>query len=135
MNIQLTIEGNPRTKKNSMQFIRLKSGKTALVQSKLYAAYKQTFVLQAKNAYKSDPIGEAINIKCLYYRGDRRRVDLVNLQNATLDLLIEAGILKDDNSNIVVSMDGSRVYFDKENPRVEIYITSFNNNNDNKEDE
>jgi hypothetical protein len=30
--------------------------------------------------------------------------------------------LADDNSNIVVSMDGSRVLYSKENPRTEIEI-------------
>jgi Holliday junction resolvase RusA-like endonuclease len=51
-----------------------------------------------------------------------RRVDLVNLQEATLDVLVKYGAIIDDNSLIVASMDGSRVYYDKENPRTEIYI-------------
>jgi Holliday junction resolvase RusA-like endonuclease len=51
-----------------------------------------------------------------------RRCDLVNLQESTLDVLVKYGILADDNSNIVVSMDGSRVLYSKENPRTEIEI-------------
>ncbi len=69
------------------------------------------------------PLSGRMNVKCLYYMPTRRRVDLVNLQEATLDILVQYGIIEDDNSQIVTSMDGSRVYYDKENPRTEIEIT------------
>jgi hypothetical protein len=39
--------------------------------------------------------------------------------------LVAYGIIADDNSNIVASMDGSRVLYDRENPRTEIYINKF----------
>jgi Holliday junction resolvase RusA-like endonuclease len=48
---------------------------------------------------------------------------MVNLMEATLDILVDAGVLADDNSRIVVSHDGSRVMLDRENPRAEITIT------------
>ena len=51
-----------------------------------------------------------------------RRVDLVNLLEATDDILVSCGVLKDDNAKIIVSHDGSRVYYDKEAPRAEIFI-------------
>lgn len=50
-------------------------------------------------------------------------MDLVNLLEATCDILVHYRVLEDDNSKIVVSHDGSRVLYDKENPRVEIWIT------------
>lgn len=54
-----------------------------------------------------------------------RRVDLVNLLQATCDILVRYGILIDDNSNYVVGFDGSRVLYDKENSRTEIEITEI----------
>ena len=51
-----------------------------------------------------------------------RRVDLANLLEATCDILTHYGVLKDDNSRIVASHDGSRVLLDREHPRAEIYI-------------
>ena len=54
----------------------------------------------------------------------RRRVDGLNLEEAVDDLLVEAGILADDNSRIVISHDGSRVLYDKDNPRTEITIST-----------
>jgi Holliday junction resolvase RusA-like endonuclease len=53
----------------------------------------------------------------------KRRCDVVNMLEATLDILVKYGVLADDNSNIVVSMDGSRVLYDKENSRTEVEIT------------
>ena len=55
----------------------------------------------------------------------RRKVDALNLQATIDDLLIEAGIIEDDNSKIIVAHDGSRVRYDKEHPRTEIYITEM----------
>jgi len=46
----------------------------------------------------------------------------VNLLEAIQDILVKYDILKDDNSKIVASTDGSRVLYDKQNPRTEIYI-------------
>ena len=39
------------------------------------------------------------------------------------DILTKYDIIEDDNRDIVASTDGSRVYYDKENPRVEIEIS------------
>lgn len=50
---------------------------------------------------------------------------MTNLQEGTDDILTEVGVIKDDNSKIIKSHDGSRVYFDKENPRTEIWILPF----------
>jgi hypothetical protein len=38
--------------------------------------------------------------------------------------LVDAQVIKDDNSSIVASHDGSRVEYDRDNPRVEITITA-----------
>lgn len=61
-------------------------------------------------------------MKCVYYMPTRHKVDLCNLLAATCDILVKANVIEDDNSKIIVSHDGSRVLYDKENPRVEIEI-------------
>ena len=40
-------------------------------------------------------------------------------------MLVEAGVLEDDHSGIIVSHDGSRVLYDKEDPRTEIVIRTM----------
>lgn len=69
-----------------------------------------------------EPIDYPCTVSTIFYMKTKRRVDLLNLEAAIHDILVDASILKDDNSNIVVSTDGSRVRYDAENPRVEITI-------------
>lgn len=59
----------------------------------------------------------------------RRRVDLTNLLGATCDLLVDFNVIEDDNSNIVAGHDGSRVKYDKEKPRTEIWISEITETN------
>lgn len=111
----------PRTKKNSQQIITVK-GRPRIIQSSAYRQYEKDCGYFLTHV---EPILSPCNVKCLYYMPTHRRVDLVNLQEATLDILVHYGILMDDNSNVVVSMDGSRVLYDKENARTEIEITEI----------
>ena len=58
----------------------------------------------------------------MFYMPTKRRVDLTNLLEAIDDVLGKYGVLKDDNSEIITSHDGSRVLYDKDNPRTEVVI-------------
>ena len=118
--IELKINLPPVTKKNSQQIIYAK-GRPMIIPSKKYKEYEKDagFCID----YKGKPIDYPVNVKCLYYMPTKRRVDLVNLIECSLDVLVKYGVLEDDNSNIVVSNDGSRVLYDKEHPRTEIYIS------------
>jgi Holliday junction resolvase RusA-like endonuclease len=64
-----------------------------------------------------------VNVKATYYMATRRKVDIANLHSALHDVLVKHGTLKDDNCRILVSTDGSRVRYDKDNPRTEVVIT------------
>lgn len=116
----LTILGDPRTKKNSQRLVRVGVRMVPLT-SAAYEQYRADFLRQVVG--RRPRIETPVNVRCVYYMRTRRRVDLVNLLEATNDLLVDAGILMDDNSLIVAGHDGSRVYYDKLNPRVEIEIT------------
>lgn len=117
--MKIVIPIQPRTKKNSQQIIMAK-GRPMIIPSKEYKQYEKDCGVFLTHV---EPYLSPCNVKCLYYMPTRRRVDLVNLQEATLDILVHYGILMDDNSDVVVSMDGSRVLYDKDNPRTEIEIT------------
>jgi Holliday junction resolvase RusA-like endonuclease len=119
--VKFVIPLRPITKKNNMQVIKnRKTGRPMVIQSKQYLQYEKDCQWFMPNV--NEPIDYPVNVKCLYYMPTRNIVDLVNLQNATLDILVKYGILKDDNYKIVVSMDGSRVLYDKESPRTEVEI-------------
>lgn len=72
-----------------------------------------------------EPISKPVHIQYKFYMKTRRKVDTLNLQAAADDLLVLAEIIQDDNSSIVKHHDGTRVYYDKENPRTEIYIYDY----------
>ena len=61
-------------------------------------------------------------MKCLFYMPTHRRCDLTNMLEAIDDVMVAGGLLADDNYKIIESHDGSRVLYDKENPRTEVYI-------------
>lgn len=120
--IHLTLYGNPATKKNSMQIYKnRKTGQSFLSQSERYKEYARDCGRQITGKYKKG-IDYPINLKCVYYRKTKHRVDLTNLLAATCDILTDYGVIADDNYKIVKSHDGSRVLFDKDRPRVEIEI-------------
>lgn len=124
-NIQITIPFAPVSKKNHQQIIRI-GGVPRIIQSKQYRDYERAAVLHLNMVYKAlglAPVEGPVNVQMVFYMPTRRRVDLVNLQEAALDVLVRGEVLADDNSKIVVSMDGSRVAYDKDHPRTEITIT------------
>lgn len=124
-NIQITIPFAPVSKKNHQQIIRI-GGTPRIIQSKQYRDYERAAVLHLNMVYKAlglAPVEDPVNVQMVFYMPTRRRVDLVNLQEAALDVLVRGEVLTDDNSKIVVSMDGSRVSYDKEHPRTEITIS------------
>ena len=121
----ITIPGNPRTKKNSQQILtNKKTGSSFIAPSKAFKQYQK----EADAAIPQDvrrAIDYRVTVKCLYFMHTLRAVDLSNLLEATDDILTHCGVLADDNCRVIASHDGSRVLYDKLNPRVEVYITSF----------
>ena len=116
--IKLTIKLPPVTKKNSMQIVG--NGKTPmLIPSAQYRRYER----DAGWFLKPLAISEPVNIRAIYFMPARRKVDITNLESALMDVLVKYGVIADDNCRVVVSTDGSRVMYDKENPRTEVTIT------------
>lgn len=96
-------------------------GKTIIIPSKTYKEYEKAAGWYIKG--KGIKIDYPVNVKAIYYMPTRRKVDLVNLHEALCDILVKYGVVADDNCRIIASMDGSRVEYDKERPRTEIWIT------------
>ena len=119
--MMITLPGEPRTKKNS-QRIAYRNDKPFILPSKQYKEYREVCLWRIP-AWQKAQIAEPVNVCCVYYMRTTRKVDLANLIEATCDILVDAGVIADDNSSIVVSHDGSRVLLDRENPHAEITIT------------
>ena len=130
--MRFVIIGDPRTKKNSQMIagagkrcpVCKKFEKQWIKQGRAHDEFVKS-ALRQLCLKPAKPIDYPINVKCLFYMKTRRKVDGLNLLSAIDDLLVSAGILADDNSRIVVAHDGSRVLYDKDNPRTEIIITKI----------
>ena len=124
--ITITIPLCPITKKNSQRIIQRympskKKSVPMIIPSAKYVSYAEECGYWVKP--KGAKIDYPVNVKALYYMPTRRRVDLTNLHEALHDILVKYEVLADDNSKIVAATDGSRVLYDKDNPRTEVTIT------------
>ena len=121
--LRFTIPLDPTTKKNSQQIVQV-HGRPVVIQKKRYKEYEKAageYLPKLKR-----PIDEPVVVKAVFFRGTRHRVDKVNLEQALNDILVKYGVLADDNRDIIASTDGSRVFYDKANPRTEVTIAPLN---------
>lgn len=117
----IVIPGNPAIKKNSNT-----TAKGMRLPNKNYAPYEELNVEYLKEYYselyydKSTPI----TLKFFFYKDTKRKTDISNLYEAPQDVMVKAGILEDDESEIVVShhTDSRVIKTEKEFPRTEIYF-------------
>ena len=136
--IKFTLPVRPRTKKNTPMILwrkqpfQIKIGKVIVANipytpfiapSTGYSDFEHDS-LPYFNHVKSTAgvINYPVNCECIFYMDARRKVDLANLLNAVDDAMVKAGLIIDDNRDIIAGHDGSRVLHDKANPRIEITI-------------
>lgn len=130
-----TISGDPVSKKNSQRIVLLHckgtNGKPItrpmIAPSALYKKYEKKALKELADVAPFDTSIGPVNIKCIYYTKTLRNVDLTNLLEATDDILVKTRIIPDDGRKYVGGHDGSRIYHDKDNPRVEIEISYIEN--------
>ena len=110
--IKIIIPMHTIPKKNSQQIlINKKTGRPFISQSKRYLEFERNcemFLYQHK--YQLE---QPINLKCTFYVPDRRKRDLANLLESIQDILVKYGVIADDNYEIVASVDGSQIIYEK----------------------
>ncbi len=123
--IKFSIPVAPKTKKNGMQIIQIK-GRNILIPSKQYQQFEKAclpYLYHVKDT--AGVINYPVNVECLFFTETKRKIDLPNLLNAIDDAMVKSGLFVDDNRDIIAAHDGSRVFHDKFNPRIEIKITEI----------
>lgn len=123
--LKFTIPVRPVTKKNSGQIIQVK-GRSILIPSKQYKQFEKD-CLPFLNHVRATAgiINYPVNIQCVFFTETKRKIDLPNLLNAIDDAMVKSGFLIDDNRDIIAAHDGSRVFHDKYNPRIEVIVTEL----------
>ncbi len=61
-------------------------------------------------------------IELIFYPSTKRKADATNKAESVMDLLVDAGIIEDDNWFVVPEVRPKLGGIDKDNPRVEITI-------------
>lgn len=122
-----TVNVTPISKKNSQQIFRPNGmNRPIIVPSKKYKEYEAQALYCIPVPKK--PIDFAVNVQCLFYMPTKRKCDLTNMLEAIDDVMVKAGLIVDDNYTVIAGHDGSRVLYDKNNPRTEIVITRMGEN-------
>ena len=96
------------------------------IPSKQYRQFEDECLKVIPSKYRKK-INYPVNIKAIFYTETKRRIDITNLLSALDDMLVKAEVIEDDCRDIVAGHDNSRVYWDKENPRIEVEITKVEN--------
>ena len=130
MRIEFTIPVHPVSKKNSQQIItlRTKHGKSRniIIPSKKYKEFEAEclpFFTQVKK--QAGVVDFPVNMAVSFFVSKKFKYDLTNLLEAIDDAAVKSGFILDDNRDIIAGHDGSRVFYDKYNPRIEITITEM----------
>lgn len=116
--VKITITGSVPSKKNSKTFF-VRNGRPMILPGKVY---RQWHGQASAQLYGIKPIAKVTGIDIVIFAGDRRRGDLTNKSESVMDLLVDNGIIEDDNWYIVADVHLKFGGVDKENPRAEIYI-------------
>ena len=134
--LHYTVKGEPRTKKNSMMIAGGgkrchacgKPAKQWIRQGRANDKWSELAGWQLRTQRRPRrPIDFPVIVCYRYYTkidyyNTKAKIDVNNLNEAMDDILVNVGILADDNIRVVAGHDGTRVFCDKNNPRVEIYI-------------
>lgn len=119
--IRLKILGNVPSQKNSKQIVvNRATGRPFITSSKLVKQWQTEALWQLKSAPTASQYPTGITM--VFYYDNRRRHDLDNSASTVLDILVKAGVVEDDNVNYIDTVTLQYGGYDKQNPRVEIYI-------------
>lgn len=122
MTYQYTIPLPPVSKKNSQRIlINRRTGRPFIKPSAAYEKYEAA-AMWYLNPKPRTPIDAPCRVMTVFYMPTRRGCDLSNLIEAAHDILVKSKVLADDNYKVIDNVDGSRVRYDKDNPRTEIII-------------
>lgn len=117
--MEFTILGRVPSKKNSKQ-IFARQGRIIAIPSAKHKEWHTDASKQILGTYKKGI--KAADIFITLYAPDARKGDLTNKAESVMDLLVDNGVLEDDNWFVCGDVRLKFGGIDKENPRVDIKI-------------
>ena len=114
----LVIKGRIPSKKNSKRVFR-RNGLTILVASLQDEKCTREAWLQLKEQKARAMVG-SVSVKMNFWFPDNRKTDLTNKAESVMDLLVDMGVIEDDNVKICPKVSLEFCGIDKNDARVEI---------------
>lgn len=124
----ITLYGSIPSKKNSRQLVRMGRNLMSLPSSAYRTWHKDASKQLMGVSFtrhklplssKAKPVGQII---MTFISGDKRLWDLTNKAESVMDLLVDNGIIEDDNYAVVPTLILQHGGYSKGKPRVEIFI-------------
>ena len=125
--LSFTIPGRPSTKKTSQRVVR-RGGFTKVLPSALYEKYEKHCKEYCENVWKNQanpPIDCGISVKLKVYLNSWIVGDECGYQQAHGDIIQAHGIIEDDMWIHWVDCDSHMIFYDKDNPRIEVEIKRY----------
>lgn len=120
------MNGNTPSKKNSKQIVYVR-GRPLIISSKKHKDWHSIALESLKlscikqNIHKMT-LTTTSDIILTFYAENRRKFDLTNKAESIMDILVDVGLLEDDNYEVVPNLTLKFGGLDKNNPRCEIEI-------------
>ena len=123
--MKIVIHGHVPSKKNSKRLVYA-GHRPVLISSKAYMAWHTVasyeLASQVKGSAQRIALSGPHEIEITIFAATRRKEDLTNKAESVMDLLVDMGVLADDNWTEVPRVCLQYGGYDKSNPRAEIEI-------------
>lgn len=122
MKVTIFIPGQTPSKKNSKQIVLPGDGRRRVISSRFYADWEKDALLRLR---RSELVGYPwkypLRAGFHYVRESRRKFDYNNMNQGPADILVQTGIIKDDDMNHIIPNGNLSWEVNKDRPGV--YIT------------
>jgi len=115
--MKITIHGDMPSKKNS-RILSMRGGRVMSFPSKAYSRWHKE-AMKELGEIRGVRFERIIKIRIELYPETLRKFDLTNKAESVMDALVDAGILADDNWEVVPEVEIKYMRKDKVNPRAE----------------
>ena len=121
----ITLRGRIPSKKNSKRIARIQRGpqrgRTVLVSSRNHNIWHHSAQIELLEQ-KARPMTGQLSVAMKFWFPDNRRSDLTNKAESVMDLLVDVGIIEDDNVAVCPKVSLEFMGVDRQNPRVEVEL-------------
>lgn len=128
MKYEYFIEGVPPSKKNSKQIFKSRrTGKPFIKSSESHTSWSKTHVWSTRSGLGALGL-KRCSIELVFWSADKHKFDLTNKAESIMDLLVDAGVIEDDNYSVVPEVTLRYAGVNKDRPGCLIIVDDLKDN-------